>query len=143
MLPRIIGTVKTAFLRLDDRINAVGIGAGNRDTDLAQDSLRETVTLQMFPRNAIVFRSVESTSWTAAGKKPRLPSGLPQGCENNVRIVGIKNNIDPACIFVFGHNFRPRLPAVGGPKYSAFCVRTERMTKRRYEDDILISWIDN
>ena len=102
MLPGIIGTVKTAFLRLDDRINAIGIGTGNRDADLTQDSLGETVTLEMFPGNAIVFRSVKSTSWTAAGKKPRLPSRLPEGCENNVWIVRIKNDIDPASIFVFG-----------------------------------------
>ena len=66
MLSGIIGAVKTAFLRLDDCINAVGIGTGNRDTDPSQDSFGEAIALETFPRHAIVFRSIEPTSWTAA-----------------------------------------------------------------------------
>ena len=31
----------------------------------------------------------------------RLPSRLPQRSENNVRIVRIENNIDPAGVFIF------------------------------------------
>ena len=55
----------------------------------------------------------------------------------------IENDIDSAGVFVFRQNFRPGLAAVGGPKYSALRVWTERMTQRRHQDDVLISWIDN
>src|SRR5438045_7801686 len=118
-------------------------GTATSDAALPQNTLRDPVTHEMSPRNRIVFTPGYPTSSTTAGKKPRLPSRLPEGCENNVWIVRIKNNIDPARIFVFGQNLRPGLPTVAGPKYSAFCVSTKCMTKRRYEDDILISWINN
>src|SRR5436189_6377148 len=44
---------------------------------------------------------------------------------------------------VFSSLDKTFVQVVAGPKYSAFCVRTKRMTKRRYEDDVLISWINN
>src|SRR6266496_2667015 len=102
MLSGIIGTIKAAVLGLDDRINAVGIGTGNCDTDLTQDSIGEAPAFEAFPGNAIIFGSVEPASWPAARKKPRLPSSLPQRSENNVWIVRIKNDIDPPGIFIFG-----------------------------------------
>src|SRR5206468_10531106 len=65
MLSGVIGTIKAALFRLDDRINAVRIGTGHRDADLTEDSFRQAIALEMFPGNAIIFRSVEATSWTA------------------------------------------------------------------------------
>ena len=41
MLAGIIGTIEAAFFRLDDCVNAIGIGAGNSDADLAENSIRE------------------------------------------------------------------------------------------------------
>src|SRR5438874_717035 len=62
MLSGVIGTIKSALFRLDDRINAVRIGTGNRDSDLTEDSFGQAIALETFPGNAIIFRSVGATS---------------------------------------------------------------------------------
>jgi len=101
MLAGIIGTIESTLFRLDDRINAIGIGPGNGDADLAENAFRKTISLETFPRNAIVFRSIKSAARATAGEKPWLPARLPKRCENDVWIMRIENNVDPACIFVF------------------------------------------
>ena len=55
----------------------------------------------MFPGNAIIFGAIESAAWAAAGEKPWLPARLPKRCEDDVRIMRIENDIDPAGVFVF------------------------------------------
>src|SRR5947207_1124309 len=100
MLPGIIRAIEPAFLRLDDRIDAIGICSRNGDANLAQDSARKTVAFQTFPRHAVIFRTVKSAARAAAGEKPRLPPRLPKRCEHDVRIVRIENNVDPASVFV-------------------------------------------
>jgi hypothetical protein len=57
--------------------------------------------------------------------------------------VRIKNDIDPAGVFIFRQNFRPRFPTVVSAEYSALSVWTKRVTKSRHQHDVLISWIDD
>src|SRR5882724_11422981 len=55
----------------------------------------------------------------------------------------VENNVDAACVFIFGQNFRPGLAAVGCTKNSALLIRTKCVTQRRYENHILVSGVDN
>src|SRR5215471_14743138 len=139
MLSGIIGTIKAAFLCFDGRINAVGIGSRNCNANPSEDTFGQAIAIEPFPGDAIVFRSIKPTARTSARKKPRLPPRLPQRSENNIRIMRIKDYIDPAGVFVFRQDFRPGLPTVSGPKYSAFRIRTKRMTQGRHQDDVFIS----
>src|SRR5581483_3756598 len=76
MLTGIVGGVKATFFSFDDCIHTVGIGTGNCHTDPSKDSFGETVSLEAFPSHAVVFRSIQPASGTAARKKPWLPSRL-------------------------------------------------------------------
>src|SRR6266566_1124559 len=143
MLSSIVGTIETTFFRLDDCIDAVGIGSGNRDANLAQDSARKSVSLQALPCDAVVFRPIKAAARAAAGEKPWLASRLPKGCEDDVRIMRIENNVDPAGVFIFRQHFGPRLAAIARAKNSTLLIWTKRMTERRHQNYICISWIDN
>ena len=55
----------------------------------------------------------------------------------------IEHHVDPARVFVFTQNFRPRFAAVGGPKDSALLIWTERVSESSDQDDVRVSWIDN
>ena len=101
MLTGIIGTVKAALFRFYDRINTVGIGAGNSDPDLAEDSVGKAIALEMFPGNAVILGAIQSAARAAAGEKPRLSTRLPERCEDDVRIMRIENKVDAAGVFVF------------------------------------------
>src|SRR5262249_51569319 len=96
-----------------------------------------------FPCYAVVFRPIQSAARTATGEKPRLSPRLPKRCEHDVRVMRIENDVDAACVFIFGQNFRPGFAAVGCAKNSALLVPAKCMTQRRYQSHILISWIDN
>ena len=58
MLAGIIGAIKATLFRFYDGINTVGIGAGNSDADLAEDSVGKAIAFKMFPSNAIIFGPV-------------------------------------------------------------------------------------
>src|SRR5437870_2595310 len=143
MLARVIRAVKPAFLRLDDRVNAIRVCAGNCHTDFSENSIRETVAFKMFPGHAVIFRAIQTAARSAAREKPRLPPRLPKRCENDVRIIWVEHDIDAARVFVFAQNFRPRFAAIGGAKDSTLLIWTERMSERRYQHDVSIFWIDN
>src|SRR6266403_3535120 len=53
-LAGVIGAVQAAFLCFNNRVNAVWIGAGNGDPDLAKNSVGQSVALKLFPGNAVV-----------------------------------------------------------------------------------------
>src|SRR5437667_5284940 len=127
MLTGVIRPVEAAFLGFDECIDAIGISSRHGNADLAQDSARKTITLEMFPRNAVIFRTVKSAARTAAGEKPRLSPRLPKRCEDDVRIMRIENNVDPAGVFIFGQNFRPCFAAISSTKNSALLIWTERV----------------
>src|SRR5438477_5939511 len=55
----------------------------------------------------------------------------------------IEHHVDPARVFVFTQNFRPRFAAVGGPKDSALLIWTERVSESSHQNHVGISWIDN
>src|SRR5215471_21794768 len=99
MLARIVGPEESAILRLDDGIDAIGISSGNGDADPAEDSIGQTITLETFPCDAVVFRPIQSAAGTAAGKKPWLSPGLPQRREYDVRIVRVEHDVDAAGVF--------------------------------------------
>ena len=101
MLAGVIRTIKTAFLRLDDCIDAIRICAGNGNTDLAKNSFWEAVAFEMFPGNAVIFGTIEAAARSAAGEKPRLPARLPERRENDIRVMRIEDNINPASVLVF------------------------------------------
>src|SRR5215475_14557286 len=101
MLARIVRPEESAILGLDDGIDAIGISSGNGDADPAEDSIGQTITLEAFPCDAVVFRPIQSAAGTAAGKKPRLPPRLPERGEHNIGIMRIENDVDTAGIFIF------------------------------------------
>src|SRR2546430_17105250 len=99
MLAGVIGTVKTAFLRLDNCVDAIGIGSGNGNADLAEDSSGKSVPFEMFPSNSVVVRPIQAAARPAAEEKQRLSSRLPDRLEDDVRIMRIENNVNATRIF--------------------------------------------
>src|ERR1700730_7420919 len=143
MLPGIIRAIEPTFFRLDDCVNAIRISARNGDADLAKNSIRQSVSFQMFPGDPVIFRTVESTPRSAAREKPRLPTRLPKRCEDNVWIVRVEHNVDAASVLIFAQHFGPRFSAIGRSKNSALRIRSKRMTESGDQNNVGISWIDN
>src|SRR5215472_545056 len=143
MLSGIIGAVQPAVLRLDDCIDAIGISSGNRDTNPAENSIGKTISLEAFPRDAVVFGTVKPAARAATGEEPGLPARLPERCEHDVLVMWIENDIDAAGVFVFGQNFRPCFATVTRAKDAALLIWAERVPQRRYQNYVVVSRIDN
>src|SRR6266487_4060665 len=99
MLASVFGTIEPAFFCFDDGVDAVRIRARNGDADLSEISIRQSISLETFPGHTVVFRAIQTAARPAARKKPRLPARLPERGEDDVRIMRIKDNIDPAGVF--------------------------------------------
>ena len=102
MLASVVGAVQTAVFRLDDGIDAIGISSGKGDANPAENSIGKTISFQAFPCYAVVFRSIQAAARTATGEKPRLPPRLPKRREHDVGVMRIENDVDAACVFIFG-----------------------------------------
>src|SRR5438874_13067715 len=102
MLASLIGEVETSVHPLDDRVDAIGIICGDGDADPAENSIGKTISFQAFPCYAVVFRSIQAAARTATGEKPRLPPRLPKRREHDVGVMRIENDVDAACVFIFG-----------------------------------------
>src|SRR5207302_6953167 len=141
MLSGVIRTIEPAFLCFDDGVDPIGVRARNRDADFSKNPLRQSISLETFPRHAIIFRAIQTAARSAARKKPRLPARLPEGREDNIRVMRIKHNVDAAGIFILAQNFRPCLAPVSRAKNSALLIWAECVRTRCDHNHVSISWI--
>ncbi len=74
----VVGAIEPAFLRLDERVDAIAVGAGDAHTDAAQDPFREPAALEALPGRPGVGRAIEPAALAAAGEAPRRAVHLPQ-----------------------------------------------------------------
>src|SRR6266705_3436482 len=73
----VIGAIESAFLRLDQRIDAVGIGAANGEANASQDSGGQAVPFEVLPGDAAVYRLVQAAARTTAVEAVRRAIDLP------------------------------------------------------------------
>ena len=134
---------KSALFRLDHRVDAIRIRAGNGHTDSPENSFRKSIAFESLPGDAAIFGSIKSAARPAAGKKPGLPTRLPERRKNDIGIMRIKDDIDSARVLIFAQNFRPRFPSIGRAKNPTLWIRTEDVPERRDENDVRVLRIDN
>ena len=139
----IFGTEEPAFFRFDRCVNAIRIRPGNREADASENSVGQSISLQLLPGHAAIFGAIQSAPRSAAGKIPGLPARLPHGREDDVRIVRVRRQINRARVLVLVENLGPRLAAIGGAKNSPLLIRSEGMTKGRDQNDVGIFRIDD
>src|SRR5438067_5098093 len=94
--------------------------------------------LKLFPCRAAIVRAIETAAGAAVRKRPRHATSLPERSENDIRILRIECDVDPAGVFIFIENLLPGLPAVNGAKDAALGIWTVRMAKRGDENAVRI-----
>src|SRR5208282_5561149 len=134
----VIGTVQPALFRLDQRVHPVGLAARNRYADSSENSRRQAVALQPLPRRPSVLRTVQPAARSAIRQSPRRAVRLPHRREHDVRIRGIKCQVDRARFIVLVKHFLPRFPAIQRAEDAALLVRPEFMPQRRHEHDVRV-----
>ena len=87
----VLAAVDSAFFRFDDCIHAISIRPGHRDTDAPQHAARQSMTLEPFPRHAIIAGAIQPAPRAAAGQAPRRALRFPQRGKQNVRIIRIEH----------------------------------------------------
>src|SRR4029077_820075 len=108
----IIAAVEDAFLGFDQRINDIGIGAGNGAADFSERAFGEAVAFKALPGSAVVARTEEAVLGAAAVERPRGAIAFPHGGEKDMGILRIENDFNGAGAVVKIEHFLPRLTAV-------------------------------
>src|SRR5262249_27847752 len=73
---------------------------------------------------------------------PRSFANLPHRGIDGIGIGWIDFDVGAAGVFVFGNNFLPALPAIGGPIDAALLAWSVRVTEHGSEDFVGIARID-
>ena len=132
---RVVGAVEArAGLRLDQNVDAVGVGATHRDVRLADESGGEAIG-ELRPGGAAVGALVDAAFHGAGDDRPGLPFGAPHGRVDDVRITGIELHVDRAGRVTHMERTGPGAAAVGGAVHAACVGRAERVADRGHECD--------
>src|SRR2546429_3284799 len=92
----VIAAVEPAFLRFDQRVNDIRIGAGDGHADAAERALGHAVAFDALPGGAVVVRTVEAVLAAATVERPRRAVAFPHRGEEDVRILRIEDDVDAA-----------------------------------------------
>src|SRR5207245_2106715 len=134
----VVAAVEAAFLGFDQRINDIGISAGNGHADSSERPLRHAVAFDALPRRAVVVRTVETVLVAAAVERPGSAVAFPHRGEKNVGILRIENDINAAGAVIEVENFLPALAAVASTENAALGVFAVGMAQSGDEGDVRI-----
>ncbi len=135
----IVGPEDPAFLRLDDRVESVGVRTGYRDPDLAEHAFGHAwVARELGPGIPSVRGLPEPGVRSAAPHLPGFAVHLPDRCVDDVRVLRIEGQVDGSGGIAHVQDPLPALPAVGRAEDAALRVRAERMSERRHVHDALV-----
>src|SRR5205807_6158417 len=115
----IVAAVKAAYLRFDQRVDDIGIRAGNGDTDAAERALGHAVAFDALPGGAVVVRTVEAVLAAATVERPRRAVAFPHRGEEDVRILRIEDDVDAAGAVVEVESLLPGLASIAGAENAA------------------------
>ena len=126
----VVGQEEAAVVRFDLGIDAIGVGARHRKTDLAEHRLGQSRR----PRNlgpviAAVSRLEDPAAWSTARHLVGVAIRLPQRDIDHLRVVRIDDQLVGACLVVAKQDLLPRLAAVFRPVHAALRVRGRVMTE--------------
>ena len=127
----IVAAVHAAFLRFDDRVHAIRVGARHGDTDVAPDAGRQPgVSRDLGPGVATVSRLEHPRARSARPQLPRPAVRLPQSGVQHARVVRVHHQVHHARGIVAEENLLPRAAAILGTEDAALGVGTEHVTQR-------------
>ncbi len=132
----IVGPIQAAAgLRLDERVDPVGVRRRHRQVRLADQLVRKTVR-QLPPRIAPVGRTIDPALPGARDDRPRLPLGPPHRRVDRGGIVGRQLQVGGPGGIRHEQDPLPAGPAVGRPVDPALRVGRERVADGGNEHDI-------
>src|SRR5581483_3105681 len=97
---RVVGAIQPAIFGFDQRINAAGIAARNRNPNAAHNAGRQTVAFKPLPCASTIGGFVEAAARPTAAQTPGSANHLPQRGKESVGVIGIEYNIDSAGLVV-------------------------------------------
>src|SRR5713226_576478 len=139
----VIAAVETALLGLNERVNNIRIGTGNRHADFSERALGHAVAFDALPGSAVVVRTVEAVLVAATVERPRSAVAFPHCREEDVGILRIENDVDAAGAVIEVENFLPGFTAVTRAEDAALIVFAVGMAEGGDKSDIGIRRMDD
>src|SRR5689334_16300380 len=136
--PALIG-----FAAVYERVDSPWLGRARRQADPCR-RLRESVARKLVPRPPTVIRFVKSAARAVRGRigVPRRASGLPHCREDDVRISGLKCDVDRSGIGILVECLGPGFSAIGRAEDAALLIWTIRVPESRDEHYVRIGRMD-
>ena len=124
---------------LDERVDAIAVGARDRDADLAPQARRKAGILgDLRPGVAAVGGLEEAAARAAARHAPRRAAGFPQRREDHVGVLRIDRQVHAAGLFVAEQRAAPGLAAVGRLEDAALRMLVVDLAEHRRVDDVAV-----
>jgi hypothetical protein len=139
----VIGDVQAALFVFDHGVDPIGIAAGDRHADLADDTRGQSgIARDLGPIVAPVGRFEEPAARSAASEAPGSAIDVPYGGEEDAGIVGVDDEVDGSRVVVAVEDFVPGGAAILGAEHAAVGIPAVGMAEGGDVDDIGIGGMD-
>ena len=139
----IVALEQPALLVLDERVHAIGVRAGYRNTDAPHDACRHAgVARDLRPCLAAIGALEQPAASSAAGHLVFLAIRLPHRRIHDVGIVAVHGDVDCGGVGVAIQHFAPALAAVGALVDAALLAGHAVFPEHGDEDDVGVRWMD-
>ena len=139
----ILGDVQASLVAvgLDERVDLLGIRAGNRDADLAHADRRESAG-EARPIVAAVGRSEQSVVLAARVDRPGLAADRPHRREEDIGVLRIHCQVVGAGVLADLEHLLPRPSAVFRAVHAPLRIRPEDVAKGGHVREIRVGGMD-
>ena len=151
-LPASVGPVDAAIVgapdgtlvgSLNEGVDALGIGGGDRHIHLADGRLGHAVAFDFVPGGAGVVRDIDAAARSAGEHRVGMHHHLPGSGEQGIGVVGIHGEAGTAGIGAGEERAGPGLAAVGGFVDAALLLRTGEASRGADIDDVGVGGVDD
>src|SRR6266699_6138027 len=139
----VIAAVEAAFLRFDQRVNNIRIGAGNRHANAAERAFGHAVAFNAFPGSTVVVRTVETVLVAATVEHPGRAVTFPHRCKKDMGILRVENAVNATGAVVEVKNFLPGFAAIAGAENAALGVFAVGVAESGDEGDVGIGGMND
>src|SRR5438445_13228889 len=94
--------------------------------------------LKLSPCRPAIIRAIYTAAGAAVRKRPRHATSLPERSENDIRILRIECDVDPAGVFIFIKNLFPGFATIKRTENAALSIWTIGVPKRGDENALRI-----
>src|SRR5271157_549071 len=141
-LAGIIGAEKRRLLCFHHRVDTSVPGAGDRETNAAENPIRQTLANRV-PSGSAIRALEKAAARSPGGEAVRRAPELPHAGVKYLRILRVQGQVGAPRVVVYKQGLRPGLAAVGGLEHATLRIRVPQVPAGANENGVAVLGVND